>query len=569
VDQAKKDLGLAYKRLGRIEEAVAAFSRVGMSSPFWAKVQAEAADMLVAAGRLEEAERILDLDQAIRVANERGDAEIVGELHYIRGRIARAKGAREEEVAHFSSVLEATSNPQLAAFALFFRGLAQYEIGSAGDAVGDSSSALFHYERCVADLDSALAYDVSPKARSVAYRTRGTALTRLGRAAQAVKNYSELIQSALSPEERSDFQLLLMELYYDQRQLDEAERVAQEIIRGDFQDDRETGFFKKERAYSVLSSVYLEQERYTEAFSIASEGLAAFPQATESAAMAFVIGRSLYFAEEYPKAAKAFERYIRDYPAHPEIPPAYYHLGYCYEIIGEYDKGANAFRTMADRFPQHPLVPDALYRCGENLYNDRKFGEALDTYLEVVQRFPSSTFAPRALYSASWTYLDLDRPEEAMQAMKRLVDTYPESEYARFAQFSVGDYYYSLKDYRTAQAAYRKVVEMFPTSEEATKAKLLLKDLDEELASQEYDRVFLDFEKKNYDVASRGFRAIADQYPGTYSALAALANLGVALEHLGDVRGARQAYDRVIVAGGEDIENKDVVEFARIRLKNL
>jgi outer membrane assembly lipoprotein YfiO len=569
VDQAQKDLGLSYKRLNRIEEAVVAFSRLSISSPFWAKAQAEAGDMLVAAGRLDEVDRVLGLNQAIQVAEEGGDKETVGELYYIKGRIARAKGARKEEVGHFSSVLKATSNPQLTAFALFFRGLAQYELGSREDAAGDSPVAVLHYERCVANLDSAVIYDISPQARSVAYRTRGTALTRLGRAAQAVRNYSELIRSALSAEERSDYQLLLMELYYDQRQLDEAERVAQEIVRGVFEDDREAGFFKKERAYSVLSSAYLEQKRYRDALAVASEGLAKFPDVGESAAMAFVVGRSLYFLEEYPRAARAFRTYIAHYPDRDEAPSAYYHLGYCYEIIGEYDRAAEAFGTMVDQFPQHALVPDALYRFGENLYNDRKFREALDAYMEVERRAPSTPFAPKALYSASWTYLDLDRPEDGIRTMRRLVATYPESDYARFAQFSIGDYYYSIKDYRTAQADYRKVAERFPTSEEAAKVKALLADLDEDLAGQEYDRVFPDFEKKNYDAAARGFRAIADQYPGTYSALAALANLGVALEHLGDVKGARRAYDRVIAAGDEDPENKDVVEFSKIRLKNL
>jgi len=569
VDQAQKDLGLAYKRLNRIEEAVAAFSRLSVSSPFWAKAQAEAGDMLVGAGRLEEAERILDLDRAIQVAGERADRETAGEIYYIKGRIARAKGAREEEVRYFSAVLDVTSNPQLAAFALFFRGLTQYEIGSTADAEGDSTAALSYYERSLADLDSAVAHDISPKARSVAYRTRGTALTRLGRAVQAVGNYSALIESALSPEERSDFQLLLMELYYDQRQLDEVERVAKEIVRGDFRDDRAAGFFKKERAYSVLSSAYLEQKRYKEALSIAREGLEHFPDEGESAAMAFVVGRSLYFLEDYPEAAQAFRTYIHKYPDHAETPSAHYHLGYCYEIIGDYDKAAESFRTIVDRFPSHTLVSDALYRSAENLYNNRAFQEALDTYLEVERRFPGTAFGEKALYSAAWTYMDLDRPEDGVATMKRLVATYPEGEYARFAQFSIGDYYYSIKDYRAAQEAYRTVVEMFPAAEEATKATALLADLDEELASQEYDRVFLDFEKKNYDVAARGFRSIADQYPETYSALAALANLGVALEHLGDVKGARQAYDRAIATGGEELDHKDVVDFVKIRLKNL
>jgi len=51
--------------------------------------------------------------------------------------------------------------------------------------------------------------------------------------------------------------------------------------------------------------------------------------------------------------------------------------------------------------------------------------------------------------------------------------------------------------------------------------------------------------------------------------LAALANKGVALEHLGDSSAARQIYERVLAAATGDPETSDISKFARLRLENL
>ncbi|MDP6700074.1 MAG: tetratricopeptide repeat protein, partial [Candidatus Latescibacteria bacterium] len=51
VDQAWKDLAIVHKKMGALDQAIAALVRVGRQSPLWAKSQAEAGDMLLAAGR--------------------------------------------------------------------------------------------------------------------------------------------------------------------------------------------------------------------------------------------------------------------------------------------------------------------------------------------------------------------------------------------------------------------------------------------------------------------------------------------------------------------------------------
>jgi hypothetical protein len=62
---------------------------------------------------------------------------------------------------------------------------------------------------------------------------------------------------------------------------------------------------------------------------------------------------------------------------------------------------------------------------------------------------------------------------------------------------------------------------------------------------------------------------VAEQFPGTYSAFAALGNMGVALEELGDARRAAQTYRDLIAKVGADSTFQEVVEFARARLKHL
>jgi len=568
-DQAQKDRGLLFKQLGQLEEAIDAFSRVGRDSPTWTKIQAEAGDMLLAAGRDDEIASRFDLDGAIQVATEQDDRETLAELHYIKGRIAREHRDYQGEVEHLTSALEISGNDQLNAFAYFFRGLANYNLGMGADATGDTLAGSGYYQASVDDLERLLEVDPATDLRAVAYRTRGVALTRLGRSGEAVNTYKILISAAATAEERSEFELMLMELYYDQGQKEQTEETAKGLISSKIAAGDSAGEAKIERSYVVLVSLLLEQERYEEVLRATGEALKRLPQMPQRATMLSVRARSLFFLERYEEAIRAFERFIAAYPQHSDLPSDFYQMGYCHEILGAYEKAAGSFRTLVDRYPGDELAPDALYRCGENLYNGSKFQEALEAYLELSRVYVQTAFAEKALYSASWTYMDLEQEEASIATMERLVGAYPGSDYARYAQFSIGDYYYSKKDYERAQTAYRKVIADYPGTQEAGKSAQLLVDIDEDLASLAYDEVFVDFDRGNYSAAVRGFEQIYARYPKSYSALAALANKGVALEHLGSSDDARQTYEKVLEMAADNPDNAGIAEFVKLRLNNL
>ncbi|MEW6755713.1 MAG: tetratricopeptide repeat protein, partial [Candidatus Latescibacterota bacterium] len=364
-------------------------------------------------------------------------------------------------------------------------------------------------------------------------------------------------------------ELMLLELYYDQGQLAQAEEAARRLIAGSGAQETVGGLRAGERAWQVLVSILSEQERHAEALDAAGEALRAYPDTPERAALELVAARSLFALEEYEQAEAAFARHRQAYPHSRERASVDYQLGVCREVLGDYAQAAAAFARLAQHSPDDPLVPDALFRAGENLYNDRQFAAALQTYARVHEGYAASPFAPRALYSAAWTLMDLEREEESIQAMQRLVQRYPDSEYARYAQFSVGDYYYGKERLALARAAYQQVMALAPASPEAEKARLLLRELEEDMASQEYQSAYAEMDRGNYERAAAGFDSVCVRFPRTEAALAALANKAVVLEKLGEAEQARAAYEQALRAAGERPGTQQVADFVRLRLESM
>lgn len=565
IDDARVELGVVYKAQERLDEAVVILQQVSRDSPNWVKVRVEIGDMLTAAGRYEEAQD--ELDGAISLAGD--DSEAMAALQYIKGKIAYSQKKYAEALPAFGLAIDTAANQQIISSGLFLRGLAHYEVGRRMDAAGDSLAGTRNFERSTQDMRRLLEVDISLQMRNIAYRTLGTAMTRLGRSEATIRYYAELIASTTDVQERVGFELLLLELYYDQRRFEEAIEVGEKLIREDFEDNDEMGYFLVERAYSILASAQLERKRYAEALAAAGVGLSRYPRSGERASMAFVIGLGHYFLQQYAEAVAGFVNYVEQFPRDRRQLEGCYYAAQCYQILGEYGKAATWFRRVLDQFGPSEYASEALFLCAENLYNALQFEAALNTYEELLADFPHSEYADDAMYSSAWALFELKRMEEGVQRMEQLVAGFTRSMHAPRAQFTIGDYYYSIKDYRRAQEGYRKLVDLSPQSPEAGRAGELIIELDEEIASQIYDRAVEHYQRQDYRKAIQLYQEIAAQYPATYTAFAALGNMGVALEDIGEKQQAEQAYKRVIARAGGDPAYGEVVAFARARLGHL
>lgn len=563
-DQAWIELGVLHKNARRVDQALAALQQVGRGSESWVKVQVEIGDMLTAAGRYAEAQA--GLDHAIGEAGQ--DAEALGALHYLKGKIAYSQRRFAEAVPLLSRAVTTPGGEQVAASSRFLRGLAQYELGKQADAAGDSARGAQLYELASEDLGAILDSSLPAKTKNLAYRTLGTANARLGRAAETIRYYEQLIARTPELQERVGFEVLLMELYFDQRHFDSAESLARRLLSEDFVDDNGTGYYLKERAYSILSSLALEREQYAAALELAREGLARYPRSGESPSQAFVLGLASYLQQQYPAALQGFAEYVRLFPADRRVLEGHYYAGMACQILGEYRQAAGWFRRLADGFPGSPLAAEALFLCGENHYNALETRAANEAYEELLRRFPESEFADDALYSSAWALFDLEEKEKALARMEDLAARFPGSAHAARAEYTVGDYYYTIKEYGRAQAAYRRVVEGFPGTPEAGRAAGLVAELEEQLASQAYAEAVAKYQQNEHQEAIRLYQQVAEHHPSTYSALAALGNMGVALELLGDRPKAEQTYREVLARAGDNPKFREVVEFAKARLEH-
>ncbi|MBM3276650.1 MAG: tetratricopeptide repeat protein [Candidatus Handelsmanbacteria bacterium] len=564
-DEVYIELGVAHKSMGQVDPALAAFRQVSRQSPRWVKVQVEIGDLLTSAGRYAEAQEALD--EAVALAGD--DAETLASLRYIKGKIAYSQKQYPQAIALLGEAIAGAGDSQIITSGQFLRGLAHYELSRQQDGNGNSMEGTRHAEAAALDLRQTLETDLAAKMKNVAYRTLGTTMSRLGRSVETIRYYRELIGATPEVQERVGLQLLLLEIYYDQRLFDEAVDAAGQLIGESFADSDEMGYFLKERAYSILSSVELEREHYSQALAAAQGGLARFPRSGESASMAFVIGLAPYLQEEYAEAALGFARYVEQYSEDRRAAEGCYYAGLSHQILGEFAAAAGWFRRLADRFADSPLAAEALFLAGENLYNSLQFQQAYDTQAELLRRYPNNEYADDAHYSAAWALFELKRLEEGIGQMRQLVSRFPDSPHAPRAQYTIGDLYYSEKYYQPAQEAYRQVVALFPHSPEAARAKPLVGELEEQRANLLYEEAVVKYQQSEYVEAIRLYGAVAEQFPGTYSAYAALGNMGVALEQVGDVRRAAQTYREVIAQVGADSTYQEVLEFARARLKHL
>ncbi len=559
VNSARMELGLCFKYLEQLDVAIATFEAIDSAWSQWAKVQAELADLYVRSGNKTAAKEVLQ-----RALNASDDDELRGQLLYVKSRIHFGEGEYAQAITGFSETMELPVRGDIINGALLFRGSSQYELAKLLDARGDTVRAFVEYEASLVDMKALLERDPAANIKNSAFRTLGAGMIRLQRAAEAARYYRELINTSEDPQQRATFQMLLMELYFDQQQFEQAEVFARELLEMPFDDDNSAGYYRKERAYSIIGNALIQRKDYKAASEILAAGLSRYPHSGESANIAFSKAFADFNAGDYKKAAAGFAYHVNTYPSDPNAVHGRYYLAHSYQMQTQFTEAALAFRELAERFPTANYAEEAMFLVGENKYNQRDFPAAAEAYRALLQHYPHGKYGDSALYALAWCEFEQEDMEAGVASMSALVKDYPDSELAAKAQFTIGDYYYNKRDYDQGLRAYGLLIENYPSSPEAPRAESLVAELREIEASLHYSRVMKSFEAKEYDQAIIGFQAIIEKYPNTYTQLAAYCNLGLTYEILRKWHNAVENYDQTLSHGRDDIENSDVVNFARL-----
>jgi len=552
------ELGITHRRLGDIGAAVGAFEAVEPSFPHWGKTQVELAQLLTSLGQADRAQAVLDQTLA------RDEGELSGRLHHMKGKLLYDARSYSGATEQFGLSLAQSQDEDIFSSSLFSRGACHYELARTQDAAGDSALARVSYQASLADMQDLLQKDIPANMRDGAFRTLGAVMIRLGLAREASQYYQELIEGSDDPQERATFLMLLTELYYDMRDFAQAETVARRLLELDFQDDSSAGYYRRERAYSIVGNALLEQKRHLEAAEVFGRGLELYPSSGESANMAFSVALARFSGGEHESALRGFEAYLEGFPDDRNRMHGQYYLAHSHQALTQFEAAAQEFAALAEEYPDGSYEEEALFLAGENQYNRRDFAAAAEAYQKLLAEYPRGRHAGAATYALAWSYFEQEMMDEGVGAMKTLVSQHPDSEFAPKAQFTVGDFHYNRREYVEALSGYQHLLNQYPDSEEAPRAQTLVAELNEIEASFEYARVMELLEAKQYEEAIAGFEEIIRKYAGTYTELAAHCNKGLAYETMRRWKQAADSYQRVLQKGGDDLQSADVVNFAKI-----
>jgi outer membrane protein assembly factor BamD len=200
----------------------------------------------------------------------------------------------------------------------------------------------------------------------------------------------------------------------------------------------------------------LEARRFTEAARAFERLLMEYPTHPRVADARYHLAETYVGRREYVTAAMEFARFATDYPSSARSADARFQVCEAYRQLSpevqrdqEYTRAAvEHCRALIAYYPASPHVPaaeriiqemmdklaDKEFAGGDFYFRRRAFDSAIIYFENVVREFPASPAAPRALLRLVEAYGSIGYDEEAAAARERLVREYPSSAEARQVQ---------------------------------------------------------------------------------------------------------------------------------------
>lgn len=126
----------------------------------------------------------------------------------------------------------------------------------------------------------------------------------------------------------------------------------------------------------------------------------------------FWIGKAAMALGNLEEAERNLERYLNNYPQHPDYAEARYQKARLLFMQKEYEKAVQAFDTFVSEHPQSPYVANANYWAAEALFQLGRLDEARAGFETVVNQYPRSFRVEAAQYRLS--VIRLTRREEEL-----------------------------------------------------------------------------------------------------------------------------------------------------------
>jgi len=203
----------------------------------------------------------------------------------------------------------------------------------------------------------------------------------------------------------------------------------------------------------------------------------------------FTSAMSALQGRHWTDAVTRFERFTLQYPSHPRLQEARFHLGEAYFGKKEYVTAANEFSRLADDYPAGPYADDARFKICESYYKlspkpqlDQQYTRsALDHCASLLAYYASSPFAAPAQalltelksklaekdFLTGEFYLKRNAFDSAIIYFESTVRDYADTTVAPRALMRLYETYQRLNYKDEMEAAKQRLLKDYPTSPEA------------------------------------------------------------------------------------------------------
>lgn len=124
---------------------------------------------------------------------------------------------------------------------------------------------------------------------------------------------------------------------------------------------------------------------------------------------------------DHKTSLRYFERFLKEYPTHRDVPPALVRAAFVSDMIGNEDRSFEYLNLLVTRYPNHALAVQAHLRLGEYWLLKRKYAKAIEQYEKVPLDYPGNE-AGLALYHRAEAYYNMADFEQAAKWYFEYVD---------------------------------------------------------------------------------------------------------------------------------------------------
>lgn len=276
---------------------------------------------------------------------------------------------------------------------------------------------------------------------------RASALLGLGRAGEAVEPLQTNLRLQPNGPDADTSRAQLAMAYAQTEKLDDAQRVYDELAKSykDRTKYLEATHFLAERAFAAGEKAWA-RELFT---TLTDEKNPAEIREQGLAGKAW----SELDLKAPVRSAETFDRLLRDFPDSPLVPEAAVARAEALEQIQQDDAALAMYTLVIDTYPDSKQMPAALYRAARLHDRLEQDNEAAALFARLVKDFPQQSNIDAALYGWAWVLRDLDRGQDSSAVFTRVHMEFPRSRYWADATFR-------LAEQAAAEGNYDRVAEL-------------------------------------------------------------------------------------------------------------